>query len=75
VVPRKKSTKKLPRRGRKSGKGERIRRQNPLHISARILETIVTIAILMITLRKSVGNYIQSQILRTTRRMERKIIF
>jgi hypothetical protein len=59
-IPSRKSTRKLPRRGRRSGKGERIRRRQPLHISARIPTTIVTIEILMVTLRKSVGNYIQS---------------
>jgi len=46
----------LPRRIRRSGKGKTIIRK-PLHISARIQ---VTIAILMVTLTKSVGNYIQS---------------
>jgi hypothetical protein len=56
VVPSRKSTGKLPRRGR-SGKGKWIRRQQPLHISARIPATI---AILMASLRKSVGNYIHS---------------
>jgi len=59
VVPRRKSTRKLPRRGRRSVNGEMLRRWKPLHISARILENIVTIVILMGTLRKSVGNYIQ----------------
>jgi len=58
VVPSKKSTRKLPRRGRRSGRGRRIRRQQPLHISARIPTTILTIAILMVTLRKSAGKYI-----------------
>jgi hypothetical protein len=58
VVPSRKSTKKFPRRGRRSGKGERIRRQQPLHIISRILATIITIAILMGTLRKSVVSYI-----------------
>jgi hypothetical protein len=58
VVPRRKSTKKLPRRGRRSEKGEMIRIRNLLHVNARILATIVTISILMGTPRKSVGNYI-----------------
>jgi hypothetical protein len=60
VVPSKKSTRELPRWGRRSGRRERIRRQQPMHINERIPTTIATIAILMVTLRKSVGNYIQS---------------
>jgi hypothetical protein len=60
VVRSRKSTRKLPRRGRRSGKGEKIRRQQPLHISAKIPTTIAIIATLMATLRKNVGNYIQS---------------
>jgi hypothetical protein len=60
TVPSIKSTRKLPRRGRRSGKGERIRIWNPLHINARIPATIVTIAVLMRTLRENVGNYIQN---------------
>jgi predicted sulfurtransferase len=48
VVPRRKTTKMLPRRERRSGK-ERTRRQQPLHISARIQTTIVTIVISMVT--------------------------
>jgi hypothetical protein len=59
VVPSRKCTKNIPRRGRRSGRRGRIRRWKPLHISARIPTTIVTIAILMVTLRKSVRNYIQ----------------
>jgi hypothetical protein len=54
VVPGRKRTVKLPRRGRRSGKGESIIRWKPLHIGARILETIVTIEILKGTSRKSV---------------------
>jgi len=60
VVPGRKRTVKLPRRGRRSGKGESIIRWKPLHIGARILETIVTIEILMGTLRNIFGNYVQS---------------
>jgi hypothetical protein len=59
VVRSRKSTKKLPRRGR-SGKGEKIRRQHRLHINAKIPATIAIIATMMATLRKNVGNYIQS---------------
>jgi hypothetical protein len=59
VVPRKKRIGELPRWGR-SGRRERIRRQKPTHISVRIPKTIVTIEISMVTLMKSVGNYIQS---------------
>jgi hypothetical protein len=59
VVPRRKSSRNLLR-GRRNGKGERIIQWNPMHINASILSTIITIAILMGTLRKSVGNYIQS---------------
>jgi hypothetical protein len=58
VVLRRKSTREFPRRGRRSGKGENIRRQQPLHISEKILTSIATIVKLMATLRKSVGNYI-----------------
>jgi hypothetical protein len=46
--------------GKKKWKGGKIRRQQPLHISAKIPTTIAIIATLMATLRKSVGNYIQS---------------
>jgi hypothetical protein len=60
VVQRKKSTKKLPRRGRRSGKGEEIRRKYPLHISANILETIAIIATLIATPRKNARKYIHS---------------
>jgi hypothetical protein len=59
VVPNRKTTKMLPRRGRRSGK-ERTRRQQPLHISARIQTTTATIVISMVTLKISVGSYIQS---------------
>jgi hypothetical protein len=59
VVQIRKSTRNLPRRGRRSGKGEKIRIQQTLHISAKILKTIAIIATLMATLRKNVGNYIQ----------------
>jgi hypothetical protein len=51
---------KLPRRGRRSGKGEKIRRQQPLHIGVNIPTTIAIIATLMTTPRKNLGNYIQS---------------
>jgi hypothetical protein len=44
VVQSRKSTRKLPRRGRRIGKGEKIRRKQPLHINANILTTIVIIA-------------------------------
>jgi hypothetical protein len=57
VVPNRKSTKTLPMRERRSGKGK-IRRRQPLHISLRIQVTTVTIAISMVTLKKNVGNYI-----------------
>jgi hypothetical protein len=57
VVPNRKTTKMLPRRGRRSGK-ERTRRQQPLHISARIQTTTTTIVILMVTPKISVGSYI-----------------
>jgi hypothetical protein len=50
VVPSRKTTKMLPRRERRSGK-ERTRRQQPLHINARIQTTTVTIVILMVTQR------------------------
>jgi hypothetical protein len=48
----------LPRRGRRSEKGEKIRRQQPVHISAKIPTTIAIIATLMPMLRKKDGNYI-----------------
>jgi hypothetical protein len=51
VVLSRKSTKELPRRGRRSGKGGNIRRQQPLHISENISTTILIIATLMATLR------------------------
>jgi hypothetical protein len=54
VVPSKNNTMKLQRRGGIREKGERIRRRQPPHISARILTPIVAISILMETLRKSV---------------------
>jgi hypothetical protein len=57
MVPSRKTTKALPRRERRSGK-ERIRRQQPLHINARIQATIVTIVISMVILKISVGSYI-----------------
>jgi hypothetical protein len=59
VIPSRKSIGKLPRRGRRSGRGGRIRRGNSLQISERIPTTILTIAILMVTLRKSDRNYIK----------------
>jgi hypothetical protein len=46
--------------GEEEVEGGEDKKMKPLHISARIPTTIVTIAILMVTLRKSVGNYIQS---------------
>jgi hypothetical protein len=51
---------KLPTRGIRSGKGENIRRQQQLHMSANISTTIAIITTLMATPRKNVGNYIQS---------------
>jgi hypothetical protein len=51
AVPSKKRTKRIQRRGRRSGKGERIRRWKPLHIGTRILGTI---AIFMVTPTKKV---------------------
>jgi hypothetical protein len=59
VVRSRKSTRNIPRRERRSGKGEKIRRHQPLHISAKIPTTIVMIATFMAKLRKSVGNYIE----------------
>jgi hypothetical protein len=59
VVPNKKSTRTLLRKERRSGKGETRRRQ-PLHINARMQVTNITIVISMVTLKKSVGNYIES---------------
>jgi hypothetical protein len=56
----KQGVRKLPRRGRRSGKGEKIRRQQPLHNRVKIPTTIAIIATLMATPRKNVGNYIQS---------------
>jgi hypothetical protein len=50
VVPSRKITKMLPRRGRISGKGKTIIWKT-LHINAKIQVTSVTIAILMVTLR------------------------
>jgi hypothetical protein len=60
VVPSIKITRNLPRRGRISGKGENIRRQQPLHINENISTTIAIIGTLMDKLRKCYGNYIQS---------------
>jgi hypothetical protein len=54
MVQSKKTTKALSRRERRSGK-ERIRRQQPPHISARIKTTTKTIVIL---LKVSIGSYI-----------------
>jgi hypothetical protein len=53
VVLSRKSTREIL-----SEKGENIRRQKPLHISANITTTLVIIATLMAIPRKSVGNYI-----------------
>jgi hypothetical protein len=58
VVPSIKSTNMLPRRGIRSGKIKK-RRQYPIHMVERIYVTIIAIAISMVTLRKSFGNYIQ----------------
>jgi hypothetical protein len=58
VVQSRKSSKNLPRRGRRSGKGENIKGQQPLHIIINIPATITIIAMLMATLRKNDGNYI-----------------
>jgi hypothetical protein len=69
------NSKKIPKRGRRIGKGEMIIIWNPFHIGARILETILTIAILMGTLRKCFGNYIQSSTQITERNVQGKIIF
>jgi hypothetical protein len=55
MVRIKKSTRKLPRRGRRSGKGGNIIIQQPLQISENILETISIIATLMSTSRKNDG--------------------
>jgi hypothetical protein len=60
VGPSRKITENIPRRGRRSGKGEKINTQKPLHISENILATITIIEKLIATLRKSDGNYIQS---------------
>jgi hypothetical protein len=51
---------KLPRRGRRSGKGEIIRRWYPLYISARMPKTIEIIEIFISTLRKGVRSYIHN---------------
>jgi hypothetical protein len=59
VVANRKIIKTLPMRVRRSGK-RKTRRLQPLHIDASIQVTILTIAILMVTQKKSVGNYIQS---------------
>jgi hypothetical protein len=58
VVRSKKSTRKLLRRGRRSGKGEKIRRKQTLHIRANILATIAIITTLMATPRKNARNCI-----------------
>jgi hypothetical protein len=58
---KKKEHQEASKEGKKKWKGgKRIRRHQPLHISERIPTTIAIIATLMATLRKSVGNYIQS---------------
>jgi hypothetical protein len=59
VAPNRNNTKMLLRKERISGKGN-TRRQQPLHISARIQVTNVTIAISILTLKKHFGNYIHS---------------
>jgi hypothetical protein len=58
VVLNIKITKKLPRRGKRSGNGK-PRRLQPMPISSRIQATTATIVILMVTPKKNVGNYIQ----------------
>jgi hypothetical protein len=45
----------IPRRGRRSGKGEKIRRQQTLHINQNIPTTIAIIATFMDTPRKISG--------------------
>jgi hypothetical protein len=47
VVLSRKRTRKLPSGGRRSGKGEKIRRKQPMKISAKIPTTIAIIATLM----------------------------
>jgi hypothetical protein len=74
VVQNGKSAKMLPRREIRSGKGK-TRRWQPLHICERIQVTTITIAILMVTLKKSVGNYIQRLTLRIVRSMPRRRSF
>jgi hypothetical protein len=59
VVPNRRSTKTVLRRGKRSEKAK-TRRQKLLHITTRIHVTTITIAISMVTLKKSVGNYIYS---------------
>jgi hypothetical protein len=53
----KKENQDTSKEGKKCRKGT-TRRLNPLHISEMIHVTIVIIAISMVTLKKSVGNYI-----------------
>jgi hypothetical protein len=57
VVPNKKSTKMLPKRERRSGKGK-TGKQYLVHISARIQVTTIIIEILLVTLKKGVGKFI-----------------
>jgi hypothetical protein len=64
------SNRELPRRGRRSGKGVKIRRYHTLQISSNMPTTIAIIATLMTTMRKSDRNYIQIWTQRTTRSME-----
>jgi hypothetical protein len=59
VIRSRKSTRKLPRRGKISGKGGNIIRQQALHVGENVPTTIVIIATLMATPRKNVGNCIQ----------------
>jgi hypothetical protein len=58
VVPRRKTTKMLPRMERRSGKRRKIISQ-PLHISGRIQTTNATIVVSTITSKISVERYIQ----------------
>jgi hypothetical protein len=55
---KKKEHREASKEGKKKWKGGEDKKREPLHISERIPTTIVTIAILMVTLRKSVRNYI-----------------
>ena len=58
MVQSRKRAKKLIRRGRRSGKGEKIRRKQSLHIRVKIPATTAIISTLMTMSRKNDGNYI-----------------